>query len=258
MRRIGKSSCGKVCTNRMRRRRWNTGAYLSSAAPHPHPSAHGAAEVLHALLSYGSCMLLLLQIDLRIGGSLPSVTAVLRPISGLRVVAVDVTILPGIKVVRARSNPGASRRIVSNATPANWPLTGVCITRVSCADSLSDACLRVIPNRSTPRDSVAGIGVEAGSAASYADGAALDVLESGSICRTIVPTIGIRPGGTCTRVRRVAPAAVYVRADVASIADSPGRPPTARPVVPPRPPPRIIIWVIVGIADTDRDAPSRL
>src|SRR5438309_8381855 len=125
IRRVGKSLCGEVFTNRIRGRLGNAGAYLSSTAAHPHSSAHRAAEVLHALLTYGSCMLLLLQIDLRIGASLPSGTAVLRPISSLRVVAVDVTILSGIKVVRARSNPGASACIVGNATSANCPLTGV-------------------------------------------------------------------------------------------------------------------------------------
>src|SRR5438552_11841764 len=141
MRRVGNSLCGEVCTNRIRGRLGTAGAYLSSTAAHPHSSSHRAAEVLHALLTYGSCMLLLLEIDLGIGAPLPSVTPVLRPISSLRVVAVDVTILSGIKVVRARSNPGASACIVSNTTPANWPLTGVCIARVSCADTLSDACL---------------------------------------------------------------------------------------------------------------------
>ena len=118
IRRVGKSLRGGVFTNRIRGR-LDVGADLSSTAAHSHSSAHRAAEVLHALQTYGSCMLLLLQIDLGIGASLPSAPPVLRPISSLRVVAVDVTILSGIKVVRARSNPGASVCIVGNATPAN-------------------------------------------------------------------------------------------------------------------------------------------
>ena len=83
------------------------------------------------------------------------------------------------------------------------------------------------------------------------------VLEGGSTSRTIVPCVGIRPGSSGARVSGIAPAAVYVRARVASVAISPGGSPAASSVVAPRPPPRIIVGIAVCIANTDRDAPAR-
>src|SRR4029077_4564135 len=202
------------------------------------------------------CLLLLLQIDLRFGRGVPSVAAVLRPISTLPVIAVDVSVLSRIDVVRARSNPGTSVCGVGKSTAAGRPLPGVHVARVPGAATSYDPCIRVIAHSTTPCDAVAGVDVGIGAPACNAYGATLRVLEGGWACSTIVPSLGIRPGGAGTRVSGIAPASVYVRTRVAAVAVSPGWPPAASSVVAPWPPPRVIVGITGGVADTDRDAPT--
>src|ERR1700746_2812054 len=77
----------------------------SPATAATHCATHRATEILTALLPGCACLLLLLQISLRFGRGLPSVAAVLRPISTLPVIAVDVSVFSCINIVRARSDP---------------------------------------------------------------------------------------------------------------------------------------------------------
>ena len=138
-------------------------------------------------------------------------------------------------------------------------MAAINIARVSGTGTRHDTCVGVVPYSSTPCEGVAGVDVGVRAPAGYADGAARCVLERSSVCTAVVPCVGIRPSRMGTRVGGIAPTAVYVGAGIPSVAVTPSRTPAARPVVAPRPPPRIVRVVIRigrGVADTDGEAPT--
>src|ERR1700758_3180256 len=217
---------------------------LSSAACEAHSPTDRSAKVLATLLPQSTRMLLLLQIGLRFRRGLPSIVAVLIPIPRLRVVAVHIAIFSCVDIVRSYGDSRASACVVGKTAADRTSSARVHVARISCAGPSNYSCPRVITQSPAACNGIAGVNIGIGGAPGYTHGATLQVLESGSTGRAVIPYVGTRPGSVGICVSAIAPAAVYVRTGIASVAVPPGWNPAARPIVAPGPPP----WIIVAIS----------